>query len=222
MYDGGTFQRFQKAVSSVGSGNCGDLVPSAEGEEKFVGQIEEKDRRPLLQDSDETGFQINLTEEDVKGRFFAVVDGNHRLTAVKSPQVRNSTSAVRVVRCGVVRMETILELVEAGTLVNMIRGIQAADNFYDRFLWVCLMTSAQFNMLVLVCRLRFTMMHIRKKSSSQNNCNGTPNIPEPPAMRKTQNGQNTRLKTLSIGRRRKLALSPGSLITPVLCYVKWH
>ena len=138
MYDGNTFKQFQNAVASVGGGSCGELVPLEPSEAKFVGEIDVKDRRPLLQERDlcMTGFQINLTEAEIKGRFFAVVDGNHRLTAVKSPAVMNSASAVRVMRCGVVRMDTILELIQTGTLVNMIRGIQAEDNFYDRFLWV--------------------------------------------------------------------------------------
>ena len=90
------------------------------------GEIDENDRRPLLQDTLEvTGYHVNLTVEQIEGRFFAVIDGNHRLQAIKSPQVRESKSLVSKVRCGIVKMEMILNLIQTDTLVNMIRGIQA-------------------------------------------------------------------------------------------------
>ena len=137
IYDVQSFHKFRQAVSSVDEGNPGE-APEVDDDEKERGEIDEQDRRPLLQEAlAETGYHVNLTTEQIKGRFFAVIDGNHRLQAIKSPQVRDSQSQIPQVRCGIVKMQTILHLIETGTLVNMIRGIQAEENFYDRFLWVC-------------------------------------------------------------------------------------
>lgn len=134
LYDEKTFQEFQRhVVVQVEQSSEADDSPSTDTDN--MGTFD--DPRPLLQATlQNTGFQINLSPDQVKGRFFAVVDGNHRLKALTSNEVKSSPNAVEQVRCGIVRMEKIIDLINAGTLVNHIRGIQAEDNFYDRVLWV--------------------------------------------------------------------------------------
>lgn len=111
-----------------------------------------EDPRPLLQSTlEETGFQVNLSSDEVKGRFFAVVDGNHRLKAITSEAVQASPNKPETVRCGIVQMDSIIDLIDAGTLVNHIRGIQAVDNFYDRLLWVSYRIKGAMLCMYLFC-----------------------------------------------------------------------
>lgn len=130
-YDEKTFKDFQATV-------CPGVVDTpSESATAQSAVVPEDDRRPLLQDRLEgTGYQTVLAPTDTKGRFFAVVDGNHRLCAINLERVVNSLHRVDLIRCGIVRLDTIETLLETGTLVNMVRGIQAQDNFQDRCVWV--------------------------------------------------------------------------------------
>ena len=127
-YDEKTWARFQQVVGKqIGPESAAlDMAP-----------IEASDLRPLLQDTlSETGDRVIVSADDLEGRFFAVVDGNHRLTALRSPEVVDASLQPTSVRCAIVRFQAVEELVEAGTLLNYVRAIQATDNFQDRCVWV--------------------------------------------------------------------------------------
>ena len=149
LFDEKTFVEFQRAVARVSQrqedGNA------ASEDHKYMGSFE--DPRPLLQNTlAETGVHVTLTPKQIEGRFFAVVDGNHRLVSIKDPRVLASPNKVDRVRCGVVKMESILLLIQTGTLINRIRGIQAEDNFYDRVIWVSYMVRVALS-IYCVCEL---------------------------------------------------------------------
>ena len=92
---------------------------------------------PLLGEQITTqGPDVHLSEEDVKGRVFAVVDGNHRLAAMKSATAVESKNAPSRVRCAILKNANLQELLASGFLINFIRGVQATDTFYDRIVWV--------------------------------------------------------------------------------------
>ena len=84
---------------------------------------------------DTPGWTLVLSDPDVvKGRFFVVIDGNHRLAALKlvsgqdliakAPWITDLT-----VRMAVLPMDSLLELLAMGSLLNKIRGVQADDIF---------------------------------------------------------------------------------------------
>ena len=137
VYDEKTFLEFQHAVN-VDKNQNDHPKPVAPSTAIFTaGPITDEDTRPLLRQSLETqGYKVTVSGGQLEGRLFAVVDGNHRLAAITSPEVKRSSHCVETVRCGIVHMDSVLQLIEAGTMLNLIRGVQAEDNFYDRFNWV--------------------------------------------------------------------------------------
>ena len=80
---------------------------------------------------DERGTNVCLSDTfDVDKRFFVVVDGNHRLAALKRLE------SEQLVRAAVLPKTDIMDILSTGTLLNFIRGIQAVDTSYDRVVWV--------------------------------------------------------------------------------------
>ena len=65
-----------------------------------------------------------------------MVDGNHRLQALHTIQRTTPDVFNEKVRCAVIPLTDVQLLLEKGTLLNKIRGIQAADNFYDLMVWI--------------------------------------------------------------------------------------
>ena len=94
--------------------------------------LAKEDCHPLLIDElEEQGVFVTVADDMLVGRCFAIIDGNHRHTAIEISEV-----TVPSVRSAIIRCDSALELISAGTLLNLVRGIQAADNFYDRVNWV--------------------------------------------------------------------------------------
>lgn len=87
--------------------------------------------------SDE-GWSIVLNDPDLmKDRVFVVVDGNHRLAALRMISGDDlmkcawDIDALKV-RVAVLEISSVHKLMSMGGLLNKIRGIQATDQFYDR------------------------------------------------------------------------------------------
>lgn len=132
VYDQGAFNEFQRVVG-VRLGGSEDMGEQPEDSKAAV--VKEEDRRPRLQDVlTEKGYRCTVEADQLKGRYFAVIDGNHRLSAIQ--HLDPDVYSVEHVRCGVVQLETVHALVEAGTLLNLVRGIQAQENFQDRCVWI--------------------------------------------------------------------------------------
>ena len=130
MYDEKTFLEFQHAVNVDKKPND-HPAPIAPSTLIFTaGPLTDEDTRPLLQQSLATqGYKETVSGDQLEGRLFAVVDGNHRLAAINSPSVKGSSHRVETVRCGIVHMESVLQLIEAGTVLNMVRGSKPRTTF---------------------------------------------------------------------------------------------
>lgn len=87
---------------------------------------------------DEEGWTIVLRNTELmEHRKFVVVDGNHRLAALRAlsnddPVKCDWDVKSLHVRVAVLQKDSVARLLEMGGLVNKIRGIQAQDQFYDR------------------------------------------------------------------------------------------
>jgi len=82
------------------------------------------------------GWSIVLNDADLmKNRVFVVVDGNHRLAALRiisgDDLIKWDVNSLNV-RVAVLEMSAVHKLMDMGGLLNKIRGIQASDQFYDR------------------------------------------------------------------------------------------
>ena len=89
---------------------------------------------------DQPGYTVVLDDPALlAGRTFVVVDGNHRLAALKAvsgEEIKCAWARTLNVRMAVLRRTSLDELVKMGSLLNKIRGVQADDNYYDRVMAV--------------------------------------------------------------------------------------
>ena len=120
---------------------------------------------PLLhQELNTKGPDMMASADDLKGRYFGVVDGNHRATALNSARMKASGKAPTRVRCAVLHSDIIMELMETGFLLNSLRSIQANDNFYDRAIWVRQYhrydTFLLINTLLCICTYIYTRIYL--------------------------------------------------------------
>ena len=100
-----------------------------------------KDNRlaPLVETLEQSGkLQYVSHEKDpaVTLRHFMVVDGNHRLAALMELKRDLVGYVTPLVRVAILDCDTAQTLLETGSLLNIVRGVQATDTFYDRVVWV--------------------------------------------------------------------------------------